>query len=191
MSYSDRISALVGPASFVVAGVLAIGTAIFAAITIEQRSTEDIITSLEADGITWAEVSANGLQVFLDGTAPDEASRFRAETRATSLVDADRVVNRLDVAAVDASAPPRFSLDMLRNGDGIQLIGLIPGPEGDEAFAVAEAIADIAGSAHVVNMVEMADMEAPATWEAALAYGLRALETLPLQGHRIGRPRRS
>lgn len=140
---------------------------------------EDINTSLEADGIEWVEVSANGLQVFLDGTAPDEASRFRAETRATALVDADRVNNRLEVEAADASEPPRFSLDMLRNGDGIQLIGLIPGPEGDEAFAVAEAIADIAGSADVVNMVETADLEPPATWEAALAYGLRALETLP------------
>ena len=179
MSNSERISALVGPTSFAVAGALAIATAIFAAITIEQRSIEDINTSLVADGITWVDVTANGLQVFLDGTAPDEASRFRAETRATALVDADRVVNRLEVAARDASAPPRFSLDMLRNGDGIQLIGLIPAPVGDEAFAVAEAIADFAGSADVVNMIETADITAPDTWEAALAYGLRALQTLP------------
>lgn len=178
-TYKDRISALVGPVSFAVAGGLAVATAIFAALTIERRSIEDIVTSLEADGIEWVDVTANGLQVFLDGTAPDEASRFRAETRAGGIVDSNRVINRLEVAAVDASAPPRFSLDMLRNGDGIQLIGLIPGPQGDEAFAVAEAIADIAGSAEVVNMVETADLDAPSTWDAALAYGLRALETLP------------
>lgn len=179
MINKDRISALVGPVCFAVAGGLAVVTAIIAALTIERRSTEDILTSLEADGIVWVDVTANGLQVFLDGTAPDEASRFRAQTRASAIVDADRVINRLEVAAVDASVAPRFSLDMLRNGDGIQLIGLIPGPQGDEAFAVAEAIADIAGSAEVVNMVEMADLEAPETWAAALAYGLRALETLP------------
>jgi OOP family OmpA-OmpF porin len=89
------------------------------------------------------------------------------------------VINRLDVAAQDFSTPPRFSLDMLRNGDGIQLIGLIPAPEGDEAFAVAETIADIAGEADVVNMIETAELAAPETWDAALAYGLRALETLP------------
>lgn len=179
MSNKDRISALVGPASFAAAGGLSVVTAIFAALTIEHRSTEDIITSLEADGIQWVEVSANGLQVFLDGTAPDEATRFRAETRASAIVDADRVINRLEVAAFEVSEPPRFSLDMLRNGDGIQLIGLIPGPEGDEAFAVAEAIADIAGSADVVNMVETASLTAPENWDAALAYGLRALEALP------------
>ncbi len=179
MSISERISALVGPASFAVAAILAVVTAVVAAITIERRSIEDVITSLEADGITWVEVSANGLQIFLDGTAPDEASRFRAQSGAAAIVDADRVINRLDVAAADTSAPPRFSLDMLRNGDGIQLIGLIPGQDGDEAFAIAESIADIAGEADVVNMIESADFEAPATWEAALAYGLRALQTLP------------
>jgi OOP family OmpA-OmpF porin len=81
MSTSERISALVGPASFVVAGVLSIAVAIFAALVIEQRTTEDVGTALEADGIEWAEVSANGLQVFLDGTAPNEAARFRASTR--------------------------------------------------------------------------------------------------------------
>ncbi|ABD56831.1 OmpA family protein [Jannaschia sp. CCS1] len=175
----DRISALVGPACFVVAGGLAVATAIVAALAIERRSTEDILTALEADGIQWVDVSANGLQVFLDGTAPDEALRFRAQTGASAIVDSDRVINRLDVAALGTAAPPRFSLDMLRNGDGIQLIGLIPGPEGDEAFAVAETIADIAGSADVVNMVEMADLEAPENWDEALAYGLRALAALP------------
>lgn len=179
MSTSERISALVGPASFVVAGVLSIAVAIFAALVIEKRTTEDIGTVLQADGIEWVEISANGLQVFLDGTAPDEAARFRAQTQASALIDADRVINRLDVAAQDFSTPPRFSLDMLRNGDGIQLIGLIPAPEGDEAFAVAETIADIAGEADVVNMIETAELAAPETWDAALAYGLRALETLP------------
>lgn len=179
MSDNNPISALIGPACFAVAAGLAVVTAIFAAFTIEKRSTEDILFSLESDGIDWVEVSANGLQVFLDGTAPDEAARFRAETRASAIIDADRVINRLEVAAIESAAPPRFSLDILRNGDGIQLIGLIPGPTGDEAFAVAEAIADIAGSAEVVNMVETADLAAPETWDAALAFGLRALEALP------------
>ncbi len=179
MAFSDRISALVGPVCFAFAAGLSVIVAVVAAITIERRSTEDIATLLQADGITWVTVSANGLQVFLDGTAPDEASRFRAETRASAMVDPDRVINRLDVTAIGTTEPPRFSLDMLRNGDGIQLIGLIPAPRGDEAFAVAEAIADIAGTMDVVNMVETAEMLAPETWEAALAYGLRALQTLP------------
>jgi OOP family OmpA-OmpF porin len=39
----------------------------------------------------------------LQGTAPDEASRFLAESRAASVVDADRVVNNADIRVTDAA----------------------------------------------------------------------------------------
>jgi len=34
-------------------------------------------------------------------------------------VDAGRVVNQVDIRVTDVAPVPRFSLDMLRNGDGI------------------------------------------------------------------------
>jgi OOP family OmpA-OmpF porin len=130
-----------------------------------------------SEGFTWAEVDADGLQVFIQGTAPDEASRFLAESRAASVVDADRVVNNADIRVIDAAPVPRFSLDMLRNGDGIQIIGLVPGDNGGED--VAEAIESIADGAGVTDMVETADFPPPDTWISALGYGLRALRELP------------
>jgi OOP family OmpA-OmpF porin len=92
-------------------------------------------------------------------------------------VDADRVVNNVDIRETDAAPPPRFSLDMLRNGDGIQIIGLVPGANGGEE--VAEAIEAIADGAEVTDMVETADFPPPDTWISALGYGLRALRELP------------
>jgi OOP family OmpA-OmpF porin len=163
--------------SFVAAAALAIGVAVIAAITIERRSIEEVNDVLMSEGFTWAEVDADGLQVFLRGTAPDEASRFLAESRAGSVVDADRVVNNVDIRVVDAPPVPRFSLDMLRNGDGIQIIGLVPGENG--GAEVAEAIEAIADGAEVTDMVETADFPPPDTWISALGYGLRALRELP------------
>ncbi len=163
--------------SFVTAGALAFGVAVVSAITIERRSIEAVNEVLMSEGFTWAEVDANGLQVFLQGTAPDEASRFLAESRAGSVVDADRVVNNVDIRVIDAAPAPRFSLDMLRNGDGIQIIGLVPGENGGEE--VAEAIEAIADGANVTDMVETADFPPPDTWISALGYGLRALRELP------------
>jgi OOP family OmpA-OmpF porin len=151
--------------------------AIITAIAIERRSIEDVSALLMSEGFTWVEVDADGLQVFLQGTAPDEASRFLAESRAGSVVDADRVVNNVDIRETDAAPPPRFSLDMLRNGDGIQIIGLVPGANGGEE--VAEAIEAIADGAEVTDMVETADFPPPDTWISALGYGLRALRELP------------
>jgi OOP family OmpA-OmpF porin len=163
--------------SFIVAGVAAIAVAVVTAIAIERRSIEDVNALLMSEGFTWAEIDADGLQVFIQGTAPDEASRFLAESRAASVVDADRVVNNADIRVIDAAPVPRFSLDMLRNGDGIQIIGLVPGDNGGED--VAEAIESIADGAGVTDMVETADFPPPDTWISALGYGLRALRELP------------
>lgn len=172
-----RSPSLVALLSFVTAGALSLVVAIIAATTIERRSTEEVRAVLAEEGFGWAEVSADGLQVFLRGTAPDEASRFLAESRAGSVIDADRVVNEVDIEVTDAAPAPRFSLDMLRNGDGIQIIGLVPGVNGGEE--VAAAIEDIADGAEVTDMVETADYPAPDTWISALGFGFRALERLP------------
>lgn len=163
--------------SFIAAAGLAFAVAVAAAITIERRSIEEVRDLLVDEGFTWVEVDADGLQVFLQGTAPDEASRFLAESRAGSVVDADRVVNNVDIREVEETPIPRFSLDMLRNGDGIQIIGLVPGENGGEE--VAEAIEAIADGAEVTDMVETADFPPPDTWISALGYGLRALRELP------------
>ncbi|MDG4649841.1 OmpA family protein [Roseibacterium sp. SDUM158017] len=163
--------------SFIAAGALSLGVAVVAAITIERRSIEAVSEVLEEEGFHWAEVDADGLQIFLRGTAPDEASRFLAESRAGSVIDGDRVVNEAAIEIRDTAAAPRFSLDMLRNGDGIQIIGLVPGVDGGDE--IADAIESIADGTEVTDMVETADYPAPDTWISALGYGLRALRQLP------------
>ncbi|MCS6623387.1 OmpA family protein [Roseibacterium beibuensis] len=173
----NRTPHLVTAAAFAAAGVLSIGTAILAAITIENRSVDAVEQALEQEGLGWAEVSADGLQLFLDGTAPDEASAFRALSRASAIVDADRIVNHLEIAVADTTTAPRFSLDMLRNGDGIQLIGLVPLTTGRDT--VVESISGVTEGVEVMDMVETADYPAPATWQAAMDYGLQALRELP------------
>lgn len=173
----SRTPFIVAALSFAAAAALALGVAVVAAVTIERRSIEAVREVLSEEGFGWAEVDADGLQVFLDGVAPDEASRFLAESRAGTVVDASRVVNLATIEPRDRRPAPRFSLDILRNGEGIQIIGLVPGENGGREVAAAiEAIAD---GAEVTDMVETADYAAPDTWMFALGYGLRALRELP------------
>ena len=172
-----RLQNLIAAGSFLLAGVVALFTAGFLAIAMERRSVEAITDVLHAGGMTWAEVSANGLQVYIDGTAPSEASAFRAASRASEIIDADRVVNRIEIARRDATAPPRFSVDVLRTTAGLQVIGLVPAQTGLDP--INEAILSIPNVGEVANLVETADFPVPDTWEAALDYGLRALRELP------------
>ncbi|HEX9857423.1 MAG TPA: OmpA family protein [Paracoccaceae bacterium] len=168
-------------AAFAGAAILAMFAAWWAAVVIENRSAVAVTSRLLTSGITWATVEADGLQVQLHGTAPNEAARFRAVNLAGSVVESSRVRDLLEVTPVRAIEAPRFSVEMLRNDDGISLIGLLPADaEGaasqpalaDEAAAIAEGIA-------VSDMLETAAFPAPAGWDAALAYGLQALKVLP------------
>ncbi|MBF9057574.1 OmpA family protein [Rhodobacterales bacterium HKCCSP123] len=164
-------------AAFALAGVLAVVTSILLAIATERRSVELVEAALNDGGMTWAEVSANGLRVYLDGTAPSEASAFRASSRAGAIVDADRLITRIEVARREDVAPPRFSVDILRGADGIQVIGLVPAETGIARIDAAMAV--VADGLEVTNLVETADYPVPESWTAALDYGLRALQELP------------
>ncbi|NUB44279.1 OmpA family protein [Fertoebacter nigrum] len=169
--------ALLAPAAFLCAAALALGTAQWAAGAIEERSVAAVNSRLLADGITFADVSSDGLEVWLKGTAPNEAARFRAVNLAGSVVDAARIRDGLEVIPVRAIEAPRFSVEMLRNDDGISLIGLLPEAGGNAGLA--EAAAALGQGLEVADMLETAAFPAPEGWDAALAYGLEALKLLP------------
>lgn len=173
---------------FVGAGLVAIVTAWTGVMVIENRSEAAVRSVLLTEGMTWTDVRASGLQVRLNGTAPNEAARFRAINLAGTVVDAARVRDRMDVTPVRAIEAPRFSVEMLRNTDGISVIGLLPAtprtdataPATEEADAVLGAeIAGIAGDLPVSDMLETAAFPAPETWDAALGFGTAALKLLP------------
>lgn len=148
-----------------------------AVFVIEGRSSNAVNSRLLAEGYTWALVDANGLQVILTGTAPNEATRFRAVNLAGSVVDSTRVVDQFDVTPASAVQAPRFSVEMLRNDDGIQLIGLLP--EGDDLDTLTEAAAALVVPAALSVMLETAEYPAPENWDAAFAFGLEALKAMP------------
>lgn len=162
--------------AFSLAAGLAIVAATLSAEMIEDSSEINVRNVLDRNGLTWAEVEADGLRVILSGTAPTEALRFRALSLVGSVLDAERVANEMEVAASEAVAPPRFSAEVLRNTAGLSLIGLIP------ASSDRDAIVDgfvAMGDANVTDLLEVANYPAPSGWEDALAYAIAAIEGLP------------
>lgn len=158
-----------------------LGIAWLSALVIESRTETVLRDSLDKARLDWVAVQADGMQVLLSGTAPTEASRFQALTLVGSVVDASRIRDGIEVAPASELAPPRFSVEMLRNDDGIQLIGLVPtnpAEGGLTAEAIAEAAAEMVPGVEPANMLQAADYAAPATWDAALRFGLKALQML-------------
>jgi len=170
----SKIFAIAGV--FLAAAVLCLVCARFAVGMIEDTTRITVRDTLDENGLTWAEVDANGLQVFLAGTAPSEATRFKALSVAGTIVDAARVIDQMLVEDHDRVEPPRFSMEILRNEGGVSLIGLVPAAMDREAFV--EVVEDAADGAPVADFLEAADYPEPDTWEDATAYALRSLKEL-------------
>ncbi len=168
---------LIGPLAFVAAGLMSVLVAWGSVVLIERLSVAAVTSRLLSDGITWAAVQADGLQIHLIGTAPNEAARYRVVNLVGSEVEASRVRDKLEVTPAKAIAAPSFSLEMLRNDDGIQLIGLLP--DGEAETSLTQAAQALSPDIPLSDMIETAAYPAPDSWQAALDYGVAALQLLP------------
>ncbi|MFW8635448.1 OmpA family protein [Cribrihabitans pelagius] len=173
-----RLSSLMIPGlTFAAAAGLSLVAAGFAVTAVERSTETGLRAALDRAGFTWAEVTADGLQVVMQGTAPDEAARFSAISAAGSVIDAARLIDGMDVRPSKGLAPPRFSAEILRNDSGISIIGLIPA--GFERQGLVERLDALAGAGEVADFLETARYSTPEGWEAALEFAMEALELLP------------
>jgi OmpA-OmpF porin, OOP family len=167
--------------AFIAAAMIMVSVAYAAARVIERRSEKVISARLSKEKIDWVQVDADGLQVHLTGTAPNEVARFRTVSLVGSIVDASRIRDDLEVTPTTAIQAPRFSVEMLRNDDWVQLTGLIPEDPGegriDGETLAAEATA-LATDTEIANVLDTAAYPAPETWDAALRFGIEALKLL-------------
>lgn len=163
--------------TFAVAGAVSLVSAYFSAGIIETASKTEVLGKLDLEGLTWAEVDTNGLQVFLIGTAPDEASRFKALSTAGSVVEATRVIDQMLVEEPDDLAPPDFSIEILRNDAGVSAIGLIP--KSTSRDNLIEGFETLTGTGEVSDLLGFVDYDAPEGWDLALKFALTALRDLP------------
>ncbi|WP_270727026.1 OmpA family protein [Shimia sp. Alg240-R146] len=170
-------SLLIVCATFATAALLSVVAASLSADLIEDSSREAVKRELSLDGQDWADVHAEGLNVFLAGTAPTEAARFRAMTAAGRIVDAARVIDNMQVVATADIAPPRFSVEILRNDSGISLIGLVP--QSSDRAAILRDISKLVGTRDVTDLLETAAYDAPVAWDQSLGYAIEALRDLP------------
>lgn len=173
-----RLSSLLIPTlTFAAAAGVSLIAASFAVTAVEQNSETALRRALDAGGMEWAEVTSDGLRVVLQGTAPDEATRFAALSMAGSVVDATRVIDDMSVTPFEGMAAPRFSAEILRNNSGISIIGLIP--SSSSRSDLVKALNGLSDAGQVADLLQTASYTAPKGWNAAMKYAISALELLP------------
>lgn len=159
------------------AAVLSVLVAWAAAMAVEYLSHRALTERIAAERLDWATVEADGMLVQVYGTAPTEAARFRLLNVISAAIDSSRIRDRMSVTPARELEAPRFSVEVLRNDDGIQLIGLLPAGGSEETLAALAA--EIAGGVPVSDMLETSSFAAPETWQKAFDFGNAALRLLP------------
>jgi OOP family OmpA-OmpF porin len=168
--------AIIG-ATFSAAAVLSVIGASFAVNVVEDQSELGVRRALDAELMHWAEVHADGLQVFLTGTAPSEAVRFNALSTAGAVVDAARIIDQMSVQDSADLLAPSFSVEILRNDSGISLIGLVPASL--DRASLLQIIRPLAADGRATDLLEVADYPVPGTWNTSMEFALDALKSLP------------
>ncbi|MEO0915660.1 MAG: OmpA family protein [Pseudomonadota bacterium] len=163
--------------AIMIAATGCVGAAFWAKNQIEQAALTDLSLVLAQAGHDWTDVAVDGLSVHLTGIAPDEATRFAALSTAGTVVDASRIIDEMGVVAAAALAPPEFKIEILKNEDGVSLIGLVPLVSDPET--IVAGVASAARGARVSDLLEVADFPVPEGWDAALSYGIEVLDTVP------------
>lgn len=173
-------SAYVIAAAFTIGALLSVIAAGVSVKVIEDSTEISVRRSLDNNDLHWAEVRANGLRVILSGTAPSEARRFKAQSVAGGVVDAARVIDKIEVEPAETIAPPRFSVEILRNESGISLIGLIPRATDRDALLSRVRKMDEDGTAiKISDFLETADHSVPDQWPETIDYAISATAMLP------------
>ena len=143
-----------------------------------ERSTARIVNdTLKEGGFDWSTARMDGLLIHVTGPAPTESARFQALNALKSVVNGNRIRDSITVVAPEELHAPRFSLELLRNGDGISLIGLIPEATGRDK--ILEEIGTVAGDTNITDMLETTDHPEPEDWQASVEFALRSLKSLP------------
>lgn len=173
-----RLRRFLAPAVAVgLAGAAALYAAGYAVEAVERQAEFDVKAALASEGLDWVTVATNGMIVGLSGKAADEAARFQAVSVAGSVVDSARVVDAMDVVQPGGIEAPQFSVEILRNTDGVSVFGLIP--TRSDAEDLSRRIAALSGRGEVTDLLETADYPVPKGWETAISFALKSLEKLP------------
>ncbi|KPU83317.1 membrane protein [Marinosulfonomonas sp. PRT-SC04] len=173
-----RISSLLSMlAMLLIAGAVSTFSAMRAADFVEKRSLADVSDALVVNDHAWVSVHVDGLRVELTGMAADEATRFQALSVTNRIVDAERIIDSMEVVDAVAIKAPTFSIEILRNDTGIAIIGLIPASTDRDKIVLM--LSKLSGGTQVTDMMDSTDYPAPKEWDDALRFGLNALHDLP------------
>ena len=92
----------------------------------EKKTLEAVLTETSYTELSWLEVSTDGTRVILSGFAPDEANRFIATSKISSIINSERIIDQIIVKKQITPSTIEYVLEILRDDNHISVIGFVP-----------------------------------------------------------------
>jgi len=143
----------------------------------EKKTLEAVLTETSDTELSWLEVSTDGARVIVSGFAPDEANRFIATSKISSIINSERIIDQIIVKKQITPSTLEYVLEILRDDNHISVIGFVP--TNSQSKKLIAKLKVIAKDFEVRNLLEVSSFPITDAWKKTLDYAVASVELLP------------
>ena len=143
----------------------------------EKKTLEAVLTETSDTELSWLEVSTDGARVIVSGFAPDEANRFIATSKTSSIINSERIIDQIIVKKQITPSTLEYVLEILRDDNHISVIGFVP--TNSQSKKLIAKLKVIAKDFEVRNLLEVSSFPITDAWKKTLDYAIASVELLP------------
>ena len=143
----------------------------------EKKTLEAVLKETSDTELSWLEVSTDGTRVIVSGFAPDEANRFIATSKISSIINSERIIDQIIVKKQITPSTIEYVLEILRDDNHISVIGFVP--TNSQSKKLIAKLKVIAKDFEVRNLLEVSSFPITDAWKKTLDYAIASVELLP------------
>ena len=143
----------------------------------EKKTLEVVLKETSDTELSWLEVSTDGTRVIVSGFAPDEANRFIATSKISSIINSERIIDQIIVKKQITPSTIEYVLEILRDDNHISVIGFVP--TNLQSKKLIAKLKVLAKDLEVRNLLEVSSFPITDAWKKTLDYAIASVELLP------------
>ena len=143
----------------------------------QKKTLEAVLKETSNTELSWLEVSTDGMRVIVSGFAPDEANRYIATSKISSIVNSERIIDQIIVKKQITPSTIEYVLEILRDDNHISVIGFVP--TNLQSKKLIAKLKVLAKDLEVRNLLEVSSFPITDAWKRTLDYAISSVKLLP------------
>ena len=143
----------------------------------QKKTLEAVLKETSDTELSWLEVSTDGTRVIVSGFAPDEANRFIATSKISSIINSERIIDQIIVKKQITPSTIEYVLEILRDDNHISVIGFVP--TNLQSKKLIAKLKVLAKDLEVRNLLEVSSSPITDAWKRTLDYAISSVKLLP------------